>query len=119
MRSKIPDHVDIVLKEAEVNAQGIVVIQVAESAFVCQLADFLDGTRKQEGVVDHDLQVLTVSEFYQFFGLHDAASERLFNEYMLAVFKCSFGQLVVSPNRGDDRDDIDLGRFQNVIRVGG
>ncbi len=58
VRSKVPDDVHIVLEKAEIHPGGIVVVQFAERAVVQKLADLLHRPSKQEGVIDHDLQVL-------------------------------------------------------------
>ena len=63
MRSQVPDDVYVVLKQPQVHAQRIVVIQIAESAFIHQLADFLDRASEQKGVIDHDLQFLAIGKF--------------------------------------------------------
>ena len=57
VRRQVPDHVDIVLEQAEIDARGIVVEELSEHAFVDQLADLPHGAGEEERVIDHDLQV--------------------------------------------------------------
>ncbi len=57
VRGEVPDDVDIVLEEAEVDARGIVIEELAEDALVDHLADFADGASEEEGVIDHDPQI--------------------------------------------------------------
>ena len=109
MRSKIPQHVDIVLEESEVNARGIVVIQLAQSSFAEQLRDLPDRTGKQEGVIHHDPQVFLDGNIDQLLALRHVAGERLLDKHMFAVFQSSLGQFVVGPYRSNDGNGVDVG----------
>ncbi len=66
---EVPDDVDIVLEEAEVDAGGVVIVELAEGAFVDHFADAADGAGEEEGVVHHDLQVFALGEFDELLGL--------------------------------------------------
>src|SRR5262249_38762684 len=63
MRSKIPDHVDVVLEKAKIHAHGVVVIESPKCVLAQKFMNFAYGWREQEGVVHHDLQVLFFRQF--------------------------------------------------------
>ena len=114
VRGQVPQDADVVLKQPEVDARGIVVIERAESAVVDEVADLPDSSAEQERVVDHDLQVLPVRQLDQLLGLLRRRRERLLDEDVLAVFQRGLGQLEMRPHRGDDRHRVDVGRPQHL-----
>ena len=118
MRSEIPQHVDIVLEKSQIDAGGIVVIELAQSSFAEQLRDLSHRAGKQEGVVHHDLQVFPHGEIDQLLALRDVAGERLFDKHMFAVFQSGLGQFIVSPYRGNDGNGVDVGRGDDLHRIG-
>src|SRR6185369_8928138 len=63
MRGKVPNHVDVVLEQSQVHAHRVVIEQVAERAFVHQLADLAHSAGEQEGVVHHHLKTLAGGQF--------------------------------------------------------
>ena len=69
MRSEVPDDIDIMLKQPQIHAQCIVVVQIAQFPFVDKFLDLPHRAGKQKGVVYHDLQILAFSKFNQFFRL--------------------------------------------------
>ncbi len=62
MRGQVPDDIDVVLKEAEVYAGRIVIIQFAQNAIVHELANLSDRARKQERVIDHQDPILSLRQ---------------------------------------------------------
>ncbi len=66
---EIPDHVDIVLKQAEVDSGGIVVIELSERSFLDHLPYAPDGAGEEERVIHHDPEVLAFRQFNQLLGL--------------------------------------------------
>ena len=58
VRREVPDDADVVLKQAEVHARRVEVVERPERAGVDDLADLPHRAAEQERVVDHDLQVL-------------------------------------------------------------
>ena len=108
VRRKIPENVDIVLEKPQVDASGIVVVELSQSSFVKQLADLLHRAGEEEGVIHHDLEILLSREVDQFLPLRGIAGERLLNENVLTVLQRSFRQLVVGPDRSNDRNSVDL-----------
>src|SRR6185369_10534193 len=52
---EVPDDVDVVLKEPQVDPRGVVVVERTQHAAVHQLLDLAHGAVEQKGVVDHDL----------------------------------------------------------------
>src|SRR6185437_3985966 len=119
VRGQVPHDIHVMLKKSQVYARGIVVINLAQRAAVEEFADFFHRSGKQEGVVHHDAQVLLCRQFNEFVRLLGATGKGLFHENMLAVFERRFGQFVVGPDWGDDRDRVNVGgghEFRGVRR---
>src|SRR6266403_2918613 len=118
MRRQVPDDVDVMLKQSQIHTGRVVIIKGAESSIVHQLADPFDRSGEQEGVINHDLQVLALRQFNQLLRLCCRASEWFFDENMLAVLKSQFGKLKMRPHRRHDRNDIDLRARQYIHLIG-
>ncbi len=67
VRGKIPDHIDIVLKETEIDSHGIKIKEIAHDTVVDELLDPADRPGIEEGMVDHDLELFLFSQFDQVF----------------------------------------------------
>ena len=91
MRSQIPDHINVMLKQPEINPGRIVVVEFAKSVFLQQLLDFAHSAGEQKRVVHHDLQVFPGGQVDQLFGLRRVAGKGLLNEDMFAVFQGGLG----------------------------
>src|ERR1035437_2468444 len=117
MRREVPENVDIVLEKAEIDAGGIVVIEISKSSFVEQLGDFLYSGSEKEGMVYHDLEIFLQSKVDQFLPLRGITGKRLLNEYVLTILQCSLCQPVVSPNRRDDGNGVNLTRQNHLSGV--
>ena len=105
---QIPDHVDVMLEKTQVHTQGIVVVEISQFSFVDQVLDLPHRTREQKGVVDHNLQVLAICKFDQFFCLRDAVGKWLFDKDMLSVLQRLLGQFIMGPDWSYDRYDVDI-----------
>src|SRR6266851_2872768 len=105
------------LEQTQIDARGVVVIKLPESAVFDQLLNLLYGTTKQKGVIHHDLQILTLGQLDEFFCLTRPAGERFLYENMFSVLKSHLGELVVCANRGDDGDRVDLRGPKKLIEV--
>ena len=66
---KIPDDAHVVLKEAEVDARRVEVIERTERAGVDELANLPDSAAEKKRVVYHDLEVLAIRQLDELFGL--------------------------------------------------
>ena len=61
MHREIPDHTDVVLEQAEVHANRIVVVEIAQLLGVDDLADLAHRAGLDEGVVDHQHEAAFVA----------------------------------------------------------
>src|SRR5947208_5106209 len=102
MRGKIPDHVHVVLKKAEINSRRIVVIQISESAVTNELPHFPYRTGEEECMIDHDLEFSCRGKFDQLLGLFCCGCKGLFDKDMLPMLERFTRQLKVRPYRGDN-----------------
>src|SRR5262245_21699342 len=117
MGSKVPYHIDIVLKESQVDSHRIIVIELTEATFIQQLFNLLDCPSKQKSMIDHNFEVLLLCEVDQLLCLRNIAGKWLFNKDMFPVFEGSFGELKVSPNWSHNSYCIDFGRSYHLRSV--
>src|SRR5579863_6226202 len=110
MRSQIPQDVAVMLEQSQVYASGVVIEELAQRPLVDQLLDPLDGSGEQEGVIDHDREVLLRRKIDQFLTLGGGACEGLLHKNMLPVFEGTLRQFVVGPDRRHHGDRINLSR---------
>src|SRR5215472_7784719 len=82
VRSKVPYDVDVMLKETEIDARRVVVIQISQNPVVDKLPDLLHCPREEKGVVHHDPEISPCRNLDQFLGLRRCGSEGLLNEDM-------------------------------------
>ena len=118
MRREIPNHIDVVLEQAQIDPRGIVIVEIAQLTLIDQLADLLHRSGKEKRVVHHDLEVFLLGQFDQLFRLGGVGSKRLFEENVLAVFQGRLGQLEMRPDGSNDGHRINVGRTQDFIGVG-
>ena len=55
VRREVPDDVYVVLKKAQVDADRIEIVNIAEAAGCYQLLHFADGTGVDKGMIDKNL----------------------------------------------------------------
>ena len=106
MGSKVPDNIDVVLKEAKIDPGGVVIVEAAKGGVVDEFPDLLHRTGKEKGVVDHDRQVLLFRQVNELGGLIRRTSEGLFDPYVLSILQCQFRKLEVRPDGSDDGNGI-------------
>ncbi len=115
---QIPEHVDILLKQPEVDADGIVVVEVSQLAAADQLADLLHGAGINKGVVNHQHELAAGRLVDQPAGLVARRGDRLFHQYVLAGAEGGAGELEMQGDRRGDRHGVD-GRISDQIqRIG-
>src|SRR5271166_5771022 len=103
VRGKVPGHVDILLKEPQVEAARIDVPDLADVSGLDNLGDFTDGSRIKECVANHQHQPLAFSDFDKFFALRRRGGHRFLDQRMFTGKQGGLGQWkVVLDRRGDD-----------------
>src|SRR3989442_6691067 len=118
MGREVPDDADVMLEEPQVDSRRVVVIEIAEDAFVEELTDLPNGPREEEGVIHHDLECLPLGQLDQLFRLVGGGCKGLFDERVLAVPQSGSGQFEVRRYGGHNGDGVDLGRGQQVWVLG-
>jgi len=61
---QVPDDVDVVLEEPQVDPDGVVEKELPQLARIDDLLDLPDRPGEEEGVVDHDPKVLPFRQVY-------------------------------------------------------
>ena len=84
MDRQVPEHVDVVLKESEIDADRVVVVQATETALVDQVFDPAHRIRVDEGVVDHQYEIASLGFLDQVDGVLGARRDRLGDQHMFA-----------------------------------
>ncbi len=108
MRSEVPDDVDVVLKEAEIDPHRIKIVNITEPARRDDLLHLADGSRIDERVIDEEFKVLLFGDLDKFFRFGRAGGHRLLDKAMLSCLKCGLCDSVVCRNGGCDDNDIDI-----------
>src|ERR1700682_3893556 len=78
VRRQVPNHVDVILEQPEIDPGRIEVQQVAEFSAVDYLFDLAHGAGIDEGVVHHQYAAVALGNFSQLFSLSHARRQRLF-----------------------------------------
>src|ERR1700682_4246009 len=119
MWREVPDHVYVVLEQAQIHAKRIVVVKISHRSIIHQLPDLLYGAREEEGVVHHNAQILPFGQLNQFLCLSYAGREGLVNEDMFTVLQSGLSYFEVRPDWRDHRYDIDTRGFNDLHRIRG
>ena len=114
MHGQVPDHVDVLLVEPQVDPRKAEVVQVAQMPRVDQLFHFHDRRAVDEGVAGHQLPVNHLGELDQLPRPGGRVRERLFDEHVFAVMQRLPGNLVVSGNRRGDQHRIHV-RIEEIL----
>ena len=118
VRSKIPQHVDIVLEKPQIDAGGIVVIELAQSSFASSCEIFLTAPVNRKVWSTMIRRFFLHGDIDQLLALRYVAGERLLDKHVFAVFQSRLGQFIVSPYRGNDGNGVDVGRGDDLHRIG-
>ena len=99
---QVPDDVDVVLEEPQVDPDRIVEEELAQLARIDEFLDLLHGAREKERVVDHDLELLLGGEVDELPGLGAGRGERFLDEDVLPGQERRLGQLIMGEDGRDD-----------------
>ena len=115
---EVPDHVDVGLHQAEVDADRVDELDVAELAADHQLADLLHGGRVAVGVVAHQHQPALLGQVHHRAAPRHAVGQRLLDQHVLAGAEGVQAEAVVGAGRRGDRDGLDGGVVQHPLEPG-
>ncbi len=108
MRSKVPDHVYVVLEEAQIHARGIKIVEISQGAIVDEFPDLPHCPTEQKRVIHHDFEFFAIRQLDELFGLLRRRGERFFDKDVFAILQSGFGQFEMRPDRSYHGDSIDL-----------
>ncbi len=103
---EIPDHVHVVLEQAEIHPGAVVVVDLAEIAGADDVPDLLDRAGVDEGVIHHQGQVAARGFLDQPARIVGGGGDRLLHDHMLAGTQRSNGQVVMRRDRGGDQHGV-------------
>ena len=115
---QVPDHVDILLKQPQIEPTRTDIIKLPNLAGINDLLNAFDGRTEQESVAHHDNQLELFTEFDKLLALGGGASHRFFDQYMFARQQSLFCQGVVGSGRACDHDRIDVRILEKCVCVG-
>ncbi len=107
MDRQIPNDIDIMLEQAEIDSDRIVVIQIAQIAVIDELANLANGAGIDEGVIDMQNEIPHLGRRNQCFGFFCGFGQRFFDKNVLSRFQGFQCQPVVAGDRRRDGDGID------------
>ncbi len=119
MNREVPKDIDILLEQAEIDTDGVIVVNISERAFVHKALNLLDRTSVDEGVIDDDLQPALLSFVEQRFPLLDRAGERFFDPDVLPGFQGFESQRIVRSHRSGDNHGVNGGIIENLAVITG
>ena len=96
MRAEVPQHAHVFLKQPQVHAGGLDVVDRPDQARVDQFFNLTHGGTEHERVADHQRAPVGRGEPRQILGLVDRRRQRFFHQHVLARIQCPFDQGVVS-----------------------
>ncbi len=119
VRREVPEHVHVVLEEAQVDAHGVEVVQVAELPHVDDLLHLAHGARVDESMIHHQDEAMPLGDFAELLPLRDGARQRLLHQHVLVRRKRSHRERVVAEDGCGDDDRFDLAVSEDVLRIVG
>ena len=105
---EVPQHAHVGLEEAQVDAQRVVVADLAQLAGVDQLGDLPHRPRVHVGVVHHEHAPLAPGDLDQHLGLGAGGGQGLRDQDVLAGLEGGQAELVMGADRGGDDDGLDF-----------
>src|SRR5579884_2226388 len=118
VRGEIPNHIDIVAKQAKIDPLALDMVNFAQVPTLYQLSKFIHRRTVLKGVSNHKNSLLLCRQSNQFLRLRDAGCERLLNENMFAMQQGFFRQSVMRAYRSSDDDSIDI-RLKDLFHLSG
>ena len=111
---QVPQDVDVLLEQTEIDADGIVVVDLAELARLGELFHLANRAGVDEGVAHHQHEVAGLRLVDQTAGFVAARRDRLFDQHVLAGAQRRQRQIEVRLDGRRDDDGIDIaGRCTN------
>ena len=117
VRRQVPRHVDVLLEEAQVEAPGADVLDLADVAGLDDLLDAAHGGGVDEGVPHHERQLLLRRQLDQFVALLRGLGHRLLDEGVLPRLEALLRQLVMEVDRRGDDHGVDFLVADDLLEV--
>ena len=117
VRRKVPRHVDILLKQPQVQPPRRDVLHLADVTRIDDLLHAPHRGREQEGVPHHHHQALAFGQRHDFFGLRLGPRHRLLNEDVLARAESGHGHLIMEPHGCRDHHRIKVRAVQQILET--
>ena len=114
VRREVPEHVDVGLEEAQVDAHRVVVAELAKFAGSQGLADTLNRAGEEIGMIDHQDHALAFGQVHQFFRFRDRRAHRLLDQDVLAGEDRLAGKIEMCGDRRGDEHSLDLAIADHV-----
>ncbi|GAB3902893.1 hypothetical protein GCM10029964_094040 [Kibdelosporangium lantanae] len=108
VRGEVPQHVDVRLDQAEVDADRVEVLDVAQLTRVHQLAQPLHDGRVAEGVVQHQHQAAFLGGGHELDPVRVRRRQGLLHQHVLAGLQGGHRDFEVGRGRRGHGDRVDL-----------
>ena len=118
VNGEIPDDADVVLEQAQVYADRVVVIHIPK-AVVDELAHLSDRTGVHERVINREHQLATFSFIDESLRLFSGRRNWFFNKHMLPGLQRAQREIEVTRHGRRDGDGVDARIVQDIAEVRG
>ncbi len=115
---EVPDHVQIVLEQAQADPDGVEVQHVPDRPALDDLLDLVHGGVVDEGVIHHQREAPGVRELHERLRRLGGMRHRLLDQNVLAGLEGRLREGVVGPHRRADRQRVDLRVPEEVLEAG-
>ncbi len=116
VRRQVPEDVDIVLEQAQVEPRRVHVVNLAELAARHDLPQRADGRVVLERMTHHQREAHPLRDVNELLTLRAARRERLLHHHVLAREQSRLRQTVVRPDGRGDYDRLDI-RPQHLLEI--
>jgi hypothetical protein len=115
MGGEVPDDVDIMLEESEVDADAVDEVEISEFTLLEEFLHFPHGAAEEERVIDHEDAAGLFGGVDHGFGIGDVGSERFFDEDVFSGGESGECEWGMGADGSGDGDGIDFGISEEFI----
>jgi len=115
MGSEVPDDVDIMLEQSEVDADAVDEVEISEFPLLQEFLHFPHGAAEEERMIDHEDAAGLFGGVDHGFGVGDVGSEWFFDEDMFSGGEGGECEWCMGADGCGDGDGVDFGIREQLI----
>src|SRR5712692_2008432 len=113
---QVPQDIEVVLKQPQIDAHGIVIVDVAQLTRINQFPYEAHGTRVNKRMVHHENPSLPLGQIDKLLSLRHRARHWFLKQYMFTALQSGPGKLMVSRDGRGNCHGIDIVCLQQFTR---